>query len=247
MLDNALFQLIIPQLTAGFTNLGLSVVIKQKNQPTQQGANTTPTIYLYKVSDRLRGSPYVNNTWNQTNQAIVTGSITGNVFTVTAVSSGTVGIGQTLTNGNLGLNLWIVGKGTGAGATGTYILNNSLSMSSQTFNLIAGEVFTTMQQYETTFQASSLAYQDPNNSNALTASDYLNYASYILQNQTFITAIEAQGVGVLKIENARNIYFKDDADRFEANPSFDFTLTHKQTIISVQPVVTKFAFKVYRI
>lgn len=88
------------------------------------------------------------------------------------------------------------------------------------------------------FQISARAIQDPSNIDSLTASDIANYASAILQNSATIAAFEAQDVGILRITDVRNPYFANDSDRFEAMPSFDFVLTHKQTIVTSTPVIT---------
>lgn len=106
---------------------------------------------------------------------------------------------------------------------------------------------TQIQQYETTFQLSALATQDPNNVSAYTASDIVNLAASILQSNTTIAILEAQNVGILKISNVRNPYFKDDKGRFEASPSLDFTLTHKQIIMSVSPVIDITEFDIFPI
>ena len=75
--------------------------------------------------------------------------------------------------------------------------------------------------------------------NSLTASDIRNYARAVLQSLSFVTAIEAQGVGVLRIGAVRNQAFTDDRDRFEYEPSLDAVFTHKQIITSTQPIVTE--------
>ena len=101
------------------------------------------------------------------------------------------------------------------------------------------EVYTELQQYVTTFQISATATQDPSNANSLTASDIVNYAAYIMQNLTTLTAFENQNIGILKISDIRNPPFNDDRDRFEYAPNFDVTLTHQQTIVTTQPVITE--------
>ena len=106
------------------------------------------------------------------------------------------------------------------------------------------ETYTELQQYETTFQITAWATQDPSNVNSLTASDLANYAAYVMQSDGAIFAYQALGVGIMKIGDVRNPYFSDDRERFEASPSFDFTLTHKQTIILTTPVITETVLQV---
>ncbi len=104
------------------------------------------------------------------------------------------------------------------------------------------EVHTESQVYETTFQISTLAIQTPGNLTQKTASDIANALAYILQSETTIETLNAQGVGMLKISDVRNPYFKDDRDRFEASPNLDFTVCHNQTIITTAPIATDVNF-----
>ncbi len=107
-------------------------------------------------------------------------------------------------------------------------------------------VHTEMQQYETTFQVDALVISKP----ALpsyTASDLVNEVAAILQSNTAIKELIEHDVGILRITDIRNPYFTDDRDRFEASPSFDFVLTHKQTRISTEPVIESYEFDMYRI
>lgn len=89
--------------------------------------------------------------------------------------------------------------------------------------------------YQTMFQISTLATQVAGNVSQLTASDYLNLISYILQSDVTIGILSANGVGILHIGQIANPYFKDDRDRYEASPSLTFTLTHNQVINTTAP------------
>ncbi len=169
MLDNTLFALIISTIISGEETAGISgTPIKQAFQPTNQGINSIPTAYLYKIGDRRYGYPYRTNIWDADSQTMVTQDI---------------------------------------------------------------------QQYETTFQISALATQDPKNPTQYTASDILNLIAYILQNSTTIAIFEAQGVGIERVMDVRNPYFLDDKQRYQASPSFDFILTHKQIVTSTAPIL----------
>ena len=70
--------------------------------------------------------------------SVFTGSITGNVLTVTAISSGAIGLGMTLSGTGISSGTTIVAFGTGAGGNineaGTYILNTYQTVSSSTIN-----------------------------------------------------------------------------------------------------------------
>lgn len=94
----------------------------------------------------------------------------------------------------------------------------------------------TTQQYETTFQISALSIQNPANTTQYTASDILNLIAFILQSRPTVELFQSQGIGIERITDIRNPYFKDDKDRFEASPSMDFVITHKQIILATAPV-----------
>ncbi len=64
--------------------------------------------------------------------AVVTGSITGTTLTVSAVTSGTLQIGQTLEGANVTDGTIITAFGTGTGGTGTYTVSPSQTAASAT-------------------------------------------------------------------------------------------------------------------
>lgn len=98
------------------------------------------------------------------------------------------------------------------------------------------EVRTQTQVYHSTFQLSTLAVQTPGDTTQLTASDVANRLASILQNSQTQALFQAQGVGILDIiRNVTNTYFLDDRDRYEASPSFDFTLVHTQVFTKSVP------------
>jgi hypothetical protein len=63
--------------------------------------------------------------------AVVTGSITTTVLTVTAVTSGVLAVGQPITGSGVAANTFISALGTGTGGTGTYTVNNSQTVGSE--------------------------------------------------------------------------------------------------------------------
>lgn len=66
MTDNELIRLFLPIIQNGLISAGyVDVVVKQFNQPTQQGINTTPTVYFQKIGDHLYGSPRRSDIWNK--------------------------------------------------------------------------------------------------------------------------------------------------------------------------------------
>jgi hypothetical protein len=64
--------------------------------------------------------------------AVVTGSIAGTALTVSAVTSGTIALGQFITGTGISAGTQITALGTGTGGTGTYTVNNSQTTSSTT-------------------------------------------------------------------------------------------------------------------
>lgn len=113
-------------------------------------------------------------------------------------------------------------------------------------SLTSKMIHTETQQYETTFRIHALVLQNPLNP-SFTASDLVNSCAAILQSDTTIDTLETQGVGILKIGAVQNPYFTDDRDNFEASPSFDFILTHKQIITVNDPIISAENVNIYRV
>lgn len=174
MLENALIKEVITTLKAGFTAAGYTnVKVVQTNQPTQQGANTGPTVYLTQLPAKRYGFLKRDDRYNQDVDPPVM-------------------------------------------------------------------EHTETQIYETTFQLSALVTQDPKKTTSLTALDVLNMAAAIIQGDKGREYLQSQEIQILRVMDIRNPNFSDDRDRFEYSPSFDFTLTHKQVIISAVPVVESY-------
>jgi hypothetical protein len=108
-------------------------------------------------------------------------------------------------------------------------------------------IHTEMQQYETTFQISSLVLQKPTNPYLYTASDLVNEVAAILQSDRTREILMDAGVGIYRITDITNPYFVDDRDQFEASPSFTFTLTHKQTRVTTDPVIESYEYDIKRV
>jgi hypothetical protein len=108
-------------------------------------------------------------------------------------------------------------------------------------------VNTALQYYETTVQVDALLTQDPADVNSITASDLVNTVAVYLQDDPARLALQALGIGILKITEVRNPYFKNDRDQFTASPSFDFTLVHERVIVTTAPVVKSIKIGVYRV
>lgn len=64
--------------------------------------------------------------------AVVTGSISGQTLTVTGVTSGTLAVGQVILGTNIPDGTMITALGSGTGGTGTYTINQTLTVGSET-------------------------------------------------------------------------------------------------------------------
>jgi len=106
---------------------------------------------------------------------------------------------------------------------------------------------TESQMYETTFQMGGMVRQIPSNPYGHTASDLVNTVAAIMQNDQTLLALAGHNLGILRVTDVRNPYFKDDRDQFAAFPSFDFTITHRQTRVTVESVIESINYKIYRV
>lgn len=103
------------------------------------------------------------------------------------------------------------------------------------------------QWIESQFQLFALAPQDPENLALPTAKDLLNTVALIMNGAPFRRLLREQGVGVQRIAAIRAPYFTNDRQQFEESPSFDFTVSHKRTIIETDPVVDSTEFDQTRV
>lgn len=233
MYDNQIIQLIIKILIAGEANAGIQgTPIKQAFQPTRQGINTKPTAYIYKIADERVGTParteewkpYVSNLITENGQILLTED--GQSITTTS------GLPQYITTED-GIPL--------TDQYGNFITEETGSSDSYAL------VHTEIQQYATTFQLSALSTQSPATPNQLTASDLLNLMAYILQSTRAIEAFQCNNMGIQNIKSIRNPYFSSDRDQFQASPSFDFIITHKQVLSSVSKILESVDIQIYEI
>lgn len=168
--DNTLIQLFLPIIQAGLIAGGFTnVIVKQSNQPTQQGIPISPMVFFTKIYNKRFGFLKHEDKWDA----------------------------------------------------------------------IAGDfVHTESQYYETSFQVSALALQQPADVTAPTASDLVNEVACIMQSSATLDILNNAGVGILRISDITNPYFTDDRDNFEASPSFDFVLVYLNERVSMNPKIT---------
>lgn len=179
MNDNQLIAGVISVIKAGMNLYGMEdMPVKQSYQPTQQGANNEPTIYMHKVGNKRYGFNKRKDVYNP---------------------------------------------------------------DTDDFDHIE------TQYIETTFQINALARQNPADINSATASDIVNAVAAIMQGDYAMGALSELGIGILRITEVRNPYFHNDRNQFEASPSFDFTVVHKQTFVLTNPAAQSVEFNLVRV
>lgn len=109
-------EAVIYELPAGMSREEITVAA---------GSGSLPANYV--LGKRTRAS----------NAAVVTGSIATTVLTVTAVTSGTLSVGQTISGSGVTAGTKITAYGTGTGGTGTYTVDTSQTASSTTITASA--------------------------------------------------------------------------------------------------------------
>ena len=106
---------------------------------------------------------------------------------------------------------------------------------------------TQRQLVESVFQFSAWIPQNPADAAGLSESDVLSVVSAIMQSDAILDAFRAAGVGIQRVADIRNPYFVDERDRFEAEPSFDITLSHYRTLASTLPAVDTYEANISRV
>lgn len=102
-------------------------------------------------------------------------------------------------------------------------------------------------QFEQTYQFTALTDPEQPSVQLPQAADILRAASAALQSDTGMGVLRAAGVGVLRVTELRLGYATDDRDQFEAEPSFDVTLTYRNGFTDrIEPVVG-FEVEIHRV
>lgn len=99
----------------------------------------------------------------------------------------------------------------------------------------------------TSYQIGALIPDDPQNDNQLTAMDITTMCRQVVMSVPFGLALQAEGVGIQRASQIRNPQFVNDEDQYEFQPSFDFTVTHKQVIIQSSSSIESVEFNIGRI
>ena len=112
----------------------------------------------------------------------------------------------------------------------------------------AGQISTTETQIiATSYQMGALIPDDPSDSIQKTAKDMTVLARMVVQSQPFVIAMTKAGIGVRRPSEVRNPQFVNDQDQYEFQPSFDFTVTHKQVIIQLTDSIESVEFNIHRV
>lgn len=106
---------------------------------------------------------------------------------------------------------------------------------------------TETQNLATTFQIGALIPDDPSDDAQQTAMDITILCRQIVKSQPFIRAMTAANAGVRDVTAIRNPQFVNEQDQFEYNPSFDFTVTHKQSIMQLTDSISTVEFNLHRV
>jgi hypothetical protein len=84
------------------------------------------------VGQNLEAGRVLGKRTRAANAAVVTGAISGTTLTVSAVTSGVLSVGQTISGSGVTAGTTITALGTGEGGTGTYTVSESQTASSTT-------------------------------------------------------------------------------------------------------------------
>lgn len=91
------------------------------------GAGTIATWYSLETAG---GVGVIDGTVGMVSIAVVTASVSGDVMTVTGVTSGVVSVGQRITGTGIPANTFVNVLGTGTGGTGTYHISKAFTAAS---------------------------------------------------------------------------------------------------------------------
>lgn len=102
------------------------------------------------------------------------------------------------------------------------------------------QVHTETQHLRSTYQVGGFAEHALHDATVLTAHDLTGVAAMVLAASPSLAAFKCGGAGVERITAVRTLFVENDHGRQESVPSFDITLTHKQTLTHRTPSVEAF-------
>lgn len=106
---------------------------------------------------------------------------------------------------------------------------------------------TETQNLATSFQVGALIPDNPSDDSQRTAMDITILCYQIVKSQPFIKAMTDANAGVRDVTSIRNPQFVNEQNQFEYRPSFDFTVTHKQSIMQLTDSIDAMEFNLYRV
>lgn len=100
-------------------------------------------------------------------------------------------------------------------------------------------VTTMVQNQQDTYQLQVFNPDDPANETQRTAIDYANILRAVIQSPQYIAELAKLNIGIQRPTGIRPTYFQNENDEYEANPNFDFVVSHKrETVLTVGEVDT---------
>lgn len=98
-----------------------------------------------------------------------------------------------------------------------------------------------------TYQFNAISRLNPADDAAITAADVLKFTAAAIQSDAVMAALRAEGIGVLRVQDLRNVYEIDDQGRHQATPMFDAKFTYRDEIIDRIPRVDTYDLNVKRV
>jgi hypothetical protein len=141
------------QYVYALTSSFIPTMIGQLNTSTGRVGITDNGVNVYIVDGIYRYTWHISSP----SSAVFTGSISGTTLTVTAVTNGTIGIGQSLFGVGITSETVITALGTGTGGTGTYTVNLSQTVASERMNSTAVGATITASMAGTTLTVTAVA------------------------------------------------------------------------------------------
>lgn len=179
--------------------------LRQNNPIRMAGAREISTIGSQQAFVAKTG-----NLTNISNQAVVTGTATNTLLTVTAITSGTLAIGQTLSGTNIGAGTTITAFGTGTGGVGTYTVSVNNSFASTTI----------------TAQGNPWGYYPINNNNAVTG---YNTALWQLNVQAIQASVPIRTAVLDDVNNLEQAIIGDIALELAQQEALSMMFNNDQT------------------
>lgn len=125
-----------------------------------------------------------------------------------------------------------------------YTHNHGARYSINVPNLAGGVDVVECQSRETTFQVWGYA---PPAASGLTTADMVGTAAMAMQGERMLAATRARGIGVLRISDIKVPVRTNEFERYEANPTFDVTITHRATAVDNVPAILAGVPEVYAV